>query len=55
MKKNFKNIKKLKIYYFFLKFIFIPFYDLVWIYLIKVKDIKILFIILRTIIKVIYH
>lgn len=38
MKKNFKNIKKLKIYYFFLKFIFIPFYDLVWIYLINFKD-----------------
>tara|TARA_B100002052_G_scaffold299119_1_gene335436 strand:+ start:3706 stop:4743 length:1038 start_codon:yes stop_codon:yes gene_type:complete len=48
-----KNIKKSKIYYFFIKLLFIPFYNFFWEYLINIKDkfYKILFCLKRKNIK----
>ena len=38
MIKFIKNIKNVKFYYYFLKYVFIPFYDLLWTYFINSKD-----------------
>jgi hypothetical protein len=38
MIKFIKNIKNVKFYYYFLKYLFIPFYDLLWTYFINSKD-----------------